>query len=376
MLKRLITLSAATFGLMLMVTTANAQQVLENARLVLGNPIFDTVTTHQFIFETSGTFNDEVDSISFKYADVPSGTQVYPDALINDATLTSIVAASTTNWTGANGFYMDSSITNNDQIRITAPSGDPNGFQGGTNTVTFGNVQNPALGDCTQSSGNSTSTCYVTITTYSDQYSTATGTTTVSFTVTQGVTVSATVDPSFELIISGMPAGTINGTATTIAPTVTTIPFGNLTPGTEVFAGQKSVVTTNATGGYSITVRMGNNMTGSAYGSDIDQFAGGGANSTTSTAWTVPTGTATGANSGWLGVGTTDHAAGLNDGTPVTGAAADQFFPLGTTAQTVNRSTTSVNSQNVYYVYGIEVNSFQLADSYSGTLRYNALPVY
>lgn len=372
MLKKLIALSIATVGALTLFVSTSDAAVLKNARLSLSNPIHSVSSSHTYTFFHP---TDAIGSARFLYCVNASGTCIDTEAILAGATKGVISGPNgddEDDWGAADG------DNGNDWIRIArnAPlAADATGNW----SFEFTGVNNPAWDDCNPSTNNSTGTCYVRINTYPNTDWTGSGDqTTVSLTVTRAVTVTATVDPSFSLVISGINPGQTaeaNGTTltSTVVSTVQTIPFGNLTPGTPKYGGQSLTVTTNAVGGYSITARMVANMTGTAYGSDIDPFIGNTAVptavvNTQSAAWAAPDGTASGTNSGWLGIGTDD--------TGVVGRGNNQFFPLGVTAQTVANTSTSAQSRMSIVAVGIEVNAYQQADSYQGTLRYNALPVY
>lgn len=370
MLKKVLSISLSLIGaLVLFVSVANAA-VLQNASLTLSNSRQgSTGVTYTFQFDGTAT---NLGSMTFQFCQEASGsTCSYPASLDFGSSTISLIEDDSTddaaNWTGGVNFATDTVTIERD----TQKSGDADG----TWEVAFDNITNPNASQCNLSSNSSTGTCYVRIITYTDtNASTSADQTTVSMTITQSVTVSATVDPSFTMVVTGVdPAltATANGTTLTtgITPTVTTIPFGNLQPATPKFLAQAVTVSTNANGGYSISAVMNNNMTGTAYGDDIDPFTGNSANfTTTSGAWTTPTGTASGTDTGWLGIGTDD--ADVDAGTD------DEFYSLGTTPTTVSSQSTSASNETDIYIVGIEVNAFQLADSYQGTLRYNALPTY
>ena len=114
---------------------------------------------------------------------------------------------------------------------------------------------------------------------------------------------------------------------------------------------------------------MVTNLTGAAYAFDIDPFTGNSATYTSAQSWLLPTGGTAGTDTGWLGVGTDD--------TDVAGQASDSFYSLGvpTTTLLMSNSDPTLGETN-NLAFGIEVNSSQPADSYTGTLIYNATPVY
>lgn len=373
MLKKLLGLSiAAVAAFAVMAGVASAQAVLKNARVVLSDPTSAAVATshtYQFFHPASN-----LGFITLDYCINASGT-------CTDTGVNFIGSAYTAITKGGNPAELAEWSTapswNAGTFRLSLERDSQDGAAGTTEYVfTVNGVTNPSITNCTQPANGSTGTCYVRITTYQNTSSGSTvgAQSTVSVTVTRAVTVTATVDPSFTLIVSGVrPSQTaaVNSTTltNTVTTTVTTIPFGNLQPLTPKYAAQSLTVTTNAFGGYSVTARMAANMTGTAYGSEIDPFIGNSAAyNSQSASWTSPTGTASGTETGWLGVGPAD--------TTVPNRGANQFFPLGTTAQTVANLNTSAQNRISAIAYAIEVNAYQQADSYTGTLRYNALPVY
>lgn len=369
MLKK-ISIIAGTFLLALVAVRTADAAVMKNAYMRPDNPVSGANgVTHRFNFYHTTT---SIGRIVFTYCENASGNCVDSGATLANAEIAAITLDAgdeLANWT-ATGNDANETIT---LVRNSALVGTADGVW----DIQLDTIKNPTIEAC--DNGQSTGTCYIRIQSYTDTAGTiAADQTTVSITVTQAVTVSATVDPSFTLTVAGV-AGTTDLTAQgwaasdlddAITTTVNTIPFGNLTPGTVKYAAHLLTISTNASNGYSVTARMLANMTGSAYGSDIDPLGNGAAVNTTSVAWASPTGTASGTDSGWLGIGTDDAG--------VTAAADNQFFPLASTVpgQTVVNSGSSANNDQNYVIYAIEVNNFQRADSYTGTMRFNALPVY
>lgn len=368
MIKKLTFVVALIVGVILTARSVDAA-LLENASVSVSNPSF-SATNVTYTIRFTGIASD-FDSAQFRFCDNPSGacTDTTIDGTGTDLILATeagdnVVTNWTESWVGATTYALRITEAVDDGDTDAAPY-----------VLSFDSIDNPGSNtECNPAAGNSTITCYVRMNTYSDTaWTTIQDEAIVSVTFTTAVTVSARVDPSFTLVIAGIdPALTAsaNGTTltSTVTPSISTIPFGNLTPGTEKFAAHSLTVTTNTPKGYSVSVRMDNNLSGSAYAGTISPFIGNSANFTTAAAWTVPTGTVNGTNTGWLGVGTDD--------TQVTGQLANAFFSLGTTATTIANHTTSASAEEDLIVYGIEVNAFQQADAYTGTMRYNALPVY
>lgn len=367
MLKRSLIIFVAFLGVFLASAGLNQAKasVLKNAYVALSNPIhsLSAQVNHDFYFTT---VNNSLGSVKFQYCVAPSGTCSDTGGGGAAGALASVLKAGVgdAGWTAAwSGTTM--SVT---KSAVDAAAGDV------AYKFAFTSMSNPTLGNCNFTSNATTGTCYIRINSYTDtNYSSAADDAIVSMTVTQSVSVTARVDPVFTLQIEGVGGvgQTLNGTVITnnLTTTTTTIPFGNLTVGTAKYASQKLTVTTNAVNGYVITTKLnGTNLTGSSYGHDIDPFAATNAASTNAVAWSSPNGTASGTNSGWIGVGTDD--------TGVAGRASNSFFPLNTDVLLVAKSTNSASSRISNLVYAIEINAYQQSDNYTGTVFYNATTTY
>lgn len=376
MVKKLFLLLSLIGGVFLALlagaSSANAATgVIENAWVSMSNPVAQGSSSHTYRWYEPGT---PVGSVTLQYCVAPSGTcndtGIDASGVNSYTSVTFAGAADTANWSTAPS-WNGGTFT----LTLVRDSAD---VSTGLTAFALPSFTNPTLSNCNFTNNSETGTCYVRVSTYSGTDSTgAVSTGIVSLTVTQAVTVSARVDPTFTFRISGVnPASTatVNGTTLTsgITPSVTTLPFGNLTAGTPKYIAHSLTVTTNTVNGYDITTVMTANMAGAAYGGDIDGFVGNSATNAADESWLEPTGTAANTNTGWLGVGTDDTDVVNRSG----GANNNEFFTLGTSAVTVAEHTTSASSEIDNVVFGIEVNAFQQSDNYTGTMRYQALPVY
>lgn len=192
------------------------------------------------------------------------------------------------------------------------------------------------------------------------------------------VVVTASVDTTFNFTVTGLASGTsVNGDSTSTSTSATAIGFGTLIPGTEVRAGQRLNVTTNAANGFSVTVKQDQNLT-SATGADIDPFLNGNGQATP-IAWAAPANTLGQENTyGHFGITSEDSTLSTGD-------------PFGTSLYAGNFSTTT---REVFYhngpsngtaadigetdvAYQIEIESLQEAGTdYTATLTYVATPVF
>jgi hypothetical protein len=133
-------------------------------------------------------------------------------------------------------------------------------------------------------------------------------------------------------------------------------------------------VTTNANSGYSVNMLLTQQMTGTYSGNEVDPFTGTSATWAAPEAWASPDGTTANDETGWLGANTTDTDVGAGWASP-----NGLFGPVpitGTGNTVMTDSDSDDGSTSVYVTYGIEVNAYHPADSYSGTLVYIAVANY
>lgn len=342
----------------------NAKDTLSDSR---PNPI---TSTHTFNF-THPTGGSSLQEVQFFYCTQPSGTCTVPTNLVTTATTKgTVVGLTNANWTLLN--------TTNGQVRFQDTAGGENPGASAVMTFPVQSVTNHTIGDCNAAGNSSTDTCYVRITSCTNRSScssTKVDEGIISYTVVAAVTVTARVDPTFTFVVNSVGSSTVNNSITTsVASTFSTLPFSNLTAGTPKYAAHKLNVTTNTQGGYTVSAKMSTQMTGVYTANNIDPFAPtvGGFAWSSPAAWTEPTGSTPNDNTGWIGANTTD--------TDVTGwnsSPGGKFGPISSTANTVMQSSSSDNGATAIYVtYAIEANTFQPADTYTGTLIYNALPTY
>jgi hypothetical protein len=370
---RLITLLGAIVLGLLVVKPASAG-MLQGAKITLSDPRPQTSNSHTLAFttNTAGDFEE----ISFEYCTQPSGSCSVPTDLNTSA-------GSLSSSTGA----MDGTWT------LSDPSGDTNSlvFQhpGSTGesfntdeviSFTVGGITNHNIGDCNAAGNSSTDTCYVTIVVYQDlSATTEIDRATASITVAAAVTVTARVDPTFTFVVTGVGADTVATAITTSVSTAfNTLPFTNLTAGTPRYAAHKLNVTTNTQSGYTVSIKMVVQMIGVYSANNIDPFIGNGAANGSPQEWLEPTGTTPNTNTGWIGVNLTDNDVSGWSGANTEAGDGDNFIPVDASSEYNVMLKTSSDNGSVpdYATYGIEANVYQPADTYTGTLYYNALSTY
>ena len=159
------------------------------------------------------------------------------------------------------------------------------------------------------------------------------------------VTLSASVATNFIFTVAGLASGsTVNGEITSTTTTASAIGFGTLASGTPVIAGQELTVTTNAVGGFIVTVQEDQNLTSSA-GSQIFSFKDGGGTSLP-IAWATPT-SVVGNSLTYGHFGITSDDADLNSGEFVGTKYVGNF---STTSRTIfsNSGAADGTTQNVH----------------------------
>ncbi|NMB57007.1 LamG domain-containing protein [Candidatus Beckwithbacteria bacterium] len=180
------------------------------------------------------------------------------------------------------------------------------------------------------------------------------------------------VDPSMTFTIEEVASGVVtNGMTTNEASTYDTLPFGNLSAGEQKILAHKLTVDTNAPNGYSVNMKLlYGNLQGIYPDNYISPFAKTGVTWTNPLTWQSPTGTTSNVNSGWFGANTSDtRVSGWSSG-------SGKYGPVSTVSHTVMESSEADEGTSVYVTYSLEVNVYQHADLYSGTLVYEILPQY
>ena len=199
------------------------------------------------------------------------------------------------------------------------------------------------------------------------------------------VNVSASVDTTLTFTIAGVGSGqTVNDepVATVDTTTATSVAFGTVSPGTTTaeFLAQELAVSTNAPGGFTVTVSADQTLT-SASSDTIDTFIDG-AGTGSSSAWTSPAGTFGSANTygHWgitsddddVGSTTMDYGSGVANyhGNFVNNPLPVMYNNGPSNGQGIGVGTTTVG-------YKIEITSLQEAGSdYTSTLTYVATPIF
>jgi hypothetical protein len=195
---------------------------------------------------------------------------------------------------------------------------------------------------------------------------------------TGSISVTANVAPSFAFTVAPVLTGQmVNNIATTVDTTATTIPFGDVLPGgAAVTAAHDLTVSTNAEGGYTVTVKATDPPLVDTINTNnnIDNFSG--SNATPAT-WSAPAGATKNINTGYFGYTTNDATLGTGTADRFT-SSANQWAGFSTSPEEVmyNSSATSFAGQTVRIGYQVQVDGYQPPGSYAGTITLVATPTY
>lgn len=358
--------------------------------VLLDNPVLTQSSVYQISF-IAATSTD-IRSVKFQFTTTPSGGATKPTNM--DISGVSAVTAATYNTSDVAAYSGATPTVNNGTGTITVDAGSAQtSAQGGAWVFTFSGITNPADGDGCDAISNSES-CYVRITTYSDNLTTAVDTGSASFTAITSVTVNATIDPYMAFTVGGVALAATaktndaqlsgeNNTNYIGSVSGTSIPFGNVTVGVPKWAQQYLKVRTNAGNGYDVyqkfTTAGAADMTlKDASGSNIiTTFKGGGATWAGPQLWASPTGTAANTNSAWIGARVAGSGAPNQfAGSAIWGKPGVTATVTGNLVKHSNGPDDGQDATNDFVTYKIEANAYQPAQAYQGTLVYNAVPVY
>lgn len=177
----------------------------------------------------------------------------------------------------------------------------------------------------------------------------------------------STVGQTLSFAVAGVSSGTVvEGETTTVTSTATSIGYGLLTigDGNPNIAAQTITVSTNATGGYTATVRQDQDLT-SPNNDTIATVSGTNAS---------PAAFGTGVTTGRFGYHTSDDS--LCIGTPNRFLANDTFARLETVPYEIACHSGPVVNQVTYILYKLVIGPLQPAGDYQNTVTYIATATY
>jgi hypothetical protein len=363
---------------------------LTSSTVTLGNPALGQSSSYTIQF-TAATATP-IRYFKFVFATGPSGSVTRPTnlnlavasntAVTYNGSSNAILAAVTPtidNTSGVSSIIYDAGAGN---AQTSAA--------GGVWKFTIGGITNMNDGDGCDAVANSES-CYVRITT-SDASNAVVDTGSSTFTAITSISVSATIDPFMTLTVLGVGSSVtaqtndtdLTGTSSTFiaGTTATNVPFGNVTVTQPKYAQQSLSVKTNAGNGYNIyhkftNAAAGTNVTLNDAGSNyltVFDGAAGTATFASPAAWATPTGATANNKSGWIGIRST--GAGQFVGSLVWGTPAVNAAATGNLVMSSSGPDNGLTATRKYVTYQIEVNAFQPAQAYTGTMLYNAVASY
>lgn len=310
--------------------TATAAQ-MTTRKLTLGSSVPSASTTYAFSFVLPSS--TVLQSFQAQICTTPSGTCTTPSGFVNSS---STLTGQPTNLGDASGWTVNTSTAGSLRLSKSGNSAAPTG----TTTLSFSNVTNPSA---------TNSTFYARMTSFSDAaWTSAVDTGTVAASTAGQITVTASVEETLSFTL-----------------TAATVALGTLTSGTTGSGTSTMSASTNATGGYAITVN-GTTLTSGA---------------NTITALSSPTTSAT--NSSQFGINLVSNSSpsvgsavsGSGSGAAATGYDTTNNFKFvsGDTVASASAATNS-NTYTVSYIANIPGN--QPAGSYSTALTYIATATF
>ncbi len=188
--------------------------------------------------------------------------------------------------------------------------------------------------------------------------------------INRNIVVSATVPQALVFNVAGLVVGeNVNGETTNIATDGSNVNFGTLLGAGERIGGQELTVSTNATGGYAVTMVYDHALRSGVY--SISDWTGTNASPTS---WSAPTGTP----NGYFGY-TTDDASLEN-------LAIDRFItnkwagswgsPLEVMYHDGPSDGATQNSGKARVGFRVQVTDFQETGNYQSTVTYVCTPTF
>src|SRR5690606_29168400 len=117
-----------------------------------------------------------------------------------------------------------------------------------------------------------------------------------SWVIIQAKSLAPSLEVQFGTVASGQ---SVNGVTTTVATTISSVPFGNISLAQAEFAAHSiRVITNDASKGVVVRTQLANPFQGVYPNNSFDQFGGSGASWNSPIAWTSPTGTVTNVDTG------------------------------------------------------------------------------
>jgi hypothetical protein len=349
-------------------SVAQAAGSLDNAKLTLGDPRPSTGSDQNvaYTFTWRSATTATLRCVTYEFWTTANGTTEPTGMVTNGSTKGTFTG---TGITDGNWSIPASPVEGT--IKVTNTTGDS--ISSGTQvTMPFTVPRNPSTAG----------SFYTKITNYTDtgcsSPSGGNDTVTVVATTVEGVTVSATIDPTLTFTVAGVAASTTYkgalSTADRCVDSATAVTFGTsslrLSADTNYDCAQSLTTSTNAEGGYQVTIQ------GKQTGTDFLSMSV--PTPPTITNWTgtnsSPTATPTSGSSEAFGYTTNDSSL---SGTATRFTASDNLFAgLTTTADEVAYNSGPAASDAVNVGLRLRFTGTTEAGAYSGTLVYTCTPTF
>jgi hypothetical protein len=324
--------------------------------LTLNNSTANAVAVTHTVQFTVAT-GEVLQQIHFRYATTSGGTSKPSSLGLGNASLGALTGLGE-NWN------LDTGGAASGLLILTRATPVP--LESGTNaSVALQNITNSAINDCEPANSDLTDTCYLAVTSYSDEGVTVVDSGETTYTVR--------ADPTLSLTLEGVASEeTHNGITTTVSSSGLNLAFGRLKARTPQYMAHRLTVSTNAPHGYRVYLRWHNGLRGSYTDGEIDPFGATNASWETPQPWQSPDGNTPNADTGWFGANTSDTRV-----THWESNTQGKFGPVSAIPHVVAQSDGPDEAGTTVYVsYALEVNDAQPSDYYSGTIEYSVQPTY
>lgn len=318
------------------------------------------LTGVDYSFDLTAIQSTPIKTVDIYFCTTPQGTCTAPAGMdTTDVTLTQ----DNISGTDAHTVGLIGALTNTIRVTIETPATQsPLAMY-----IDFGDIKNPTAADAS---------FYARV--YSFDNSSGeidTATVAAAILTSSSISIQAEVSPVFTFTVTPINSGgDVNGATTNVTPTANLIDFGILADGVPKIAGHTLDITSNALGGYQITVKAETEPPLKDGDNEIDGF-GDGTNASPAV-WDSPAGGTPNTDTGWFGYTTDDPD--LSGGTPARFTdTGNEWAATSTTPEEIAYNTTAVGGGETTRVgWQVEINETQPAGSYTGRVILVATPTY
>jgi len=187
--------------------------------------------------------------------------------------------------------------------------------------------------------------------------------------INEGTVVSASIPTAFSFTIAPVGSGSVNGASITQSTSVgTAVNFGTYTGDADRIAAHDLIVSSNATGGYNITVQYTGQLV-----SDSDHMYDFTGSNATPTTWATPPGSGI---TSYFGYTTDDDSLSDTPYDRFTSSGGNKWAAFTTSPAEIVYFTGPANDQTNRIGYRLDINSLQPAGIYTTNITYIATPTF